>query len=46
MTESLDRGLEASADDGHNVTDWCLGQFHGRYGGESPLKGEDRDRVS
>ena len=46
-----DLGLEVSSGDGHNVTDWCLEQFHERYGDESPLKaarylGEDRDRIS
>ena len=38
MTEALDLGLEASSGDGHNVTDWCLGQFHERYGDESITK--------
>ena len=38
MTESLDLGLEASSGDGHNVTDWCLEQFHERYGDESITK--------
>ena len=38
MTETLDLGLEASSGDGHNVTDWCLKQFHERYGDESITK--------
>ena len=34
----LDLGAETPVDDGHNVTDWCLGQFHERYGDESITK--------
>ena len=38
MTEALDLGLEASSGDGHNVTDWCLEQFHERYDDKSITK--------
>ena len=34
MNEAIELDLELPSDptDGDNITDWCLEQFHGRYG--------------
>ena len=38
MTATLPDMAPPASGDGHNVTDWCLEQFHERYGDESITK--------